>query len=58
MSLQLDEPRPLGLNHKLDLFECGETSLDDWLKRRALANQSAAASRTFVVTDSGERVYD
>jgi len=25
--------------------------LDDWLKRRALANQSSGASRTFVVTD-------
>ena len=57
MSLQLNEPRPLGPTHKLDLFECGEASLDDWLTRRALANQSAGASRTFVVTDSGERVY-
>jgi len=30
--------------------------LDDWLKRRALANQSSGASRTFVVTDQDGRV--
>jgi GNAT superfamily N-acetyltransferase len=40
----------------LDDFECGEAVLDDWLKRRALANQSSGASRTFVVTDEGGRV--
>lgn len=57
MSLQLSEPCPLGPNHKVELFECGEASLDGWLKRRALANQSAGASRTFVVTDPGDRVY-
>ncbi len=28
-------------------------SLDAWLKRRALANQSSGASRTFVVCDRG-----
>ncbi len=30
--------------------------LDDWLKRRALANQSSGASRTFVVSDQDGRV--
>ncbi len=30
--------------------------LDDWLKRRALANQASGASRTFVVTDEGGHV--
>jgi len=30
--------------------------LDDWLKRRALANQSSGASRTFVVADQDGRV--
>lgn len=30
--------------------------LDDWLKRRALANQSSGASRTFVVADGGGHV--
>ncbi len=30
--------------------------LDEWLKRRALANQSSGASRTFVVADQDGRV--
>lgn len=31
--------------------------LDDWLKRRALGNQSSGVSRTFVVADQGARVH-
>lgn len=49
-------PQPLTASHHLDGFECGEPSLDEWLKRRALANQSSGASRTFVVLDDGGRV--
>ena len=30
---------------------CGVDSLDDWLRRRALANQTSGASRTYVVTE-------
>ena len=51
MSVQLGAPEPLAGLHHLDDFECGEVSLDDWLKRRALANHSSGASRTFVVVD-------
>jgi len=54
--LLLGPPQPLTASHRLDEFECGEPSLDEWLKRRALANQSSGASRTFVVLDDGERV--
>jgi len=54
--LQLGPPEPLAASHRLDDFECGEAVLDDWLKRRALANQSSGASRTFVVTDQDTRV--
>ena len=43
-------------SHRLDEFDCGEAALDDWLKRRALANQACGASRTFVVIDEGGRV--
>lgn len=49
-------PQPLTAAHSLDGFECGEPALDEWLKRRALANQSSGASRTFVVLDNGGRV--
>jgi GNAT superfamily N-acetyltransferase len=54
--LQLGPPEPLAASHRLDDFECGEAALDDWLKRRALSNQSSGASRSFVVTDEGGHV--
>jgi GNAT superfamily N-acetyltransferase len=54
--MQTGAPEPLTASHRLDDFECGEPVLDEWLKRRALANQSSGASRTFVVTDEGGRV--
>lgn len=57
MSLALSAPQPLAAAHLLDEFACGETSLDEWLKRRALANQMSGASRTFVVADQTGRVY-
>ena len=57
MSLQLSEPQPLSTAHRIDAFECGETVLDEWLKRRAMANHLSGASRTFVVTDLDQRVY-
>ena len=56
MSLLLGPPEPLLTTHLLDGFDCGEAVLDDWLKRRALANQLSGASRTFVVADDGGRV--
>jgi GNAT superfamily N-acetyltransferase len=49
--LQLGAPEPLAVSHRLDGFDCGEVELDDWLRRRALANQASGASRTFVVAD-------
>lgn len=57
MSLRLSAPQPLAATHLLDEFACGEASLDDWLKRRALPNQLSGASRTFVVTDQDGRVF-
>lgn len=57
MSLQLNPPELLAATHRLDDFECGANSLDEWLKRRALANQHSGASRTFVVADYDDRVY-
>lgn len=56
LNLLLGTPQPLSASHRLGEFECGEPSLDEWLKRRALANQSSGASRTFVVLDDGGRV--
>ena len=56
MSLRLSAPIPLAATHLLDEFACGEASLDEWLKRRALTNPFSGASRTFVVTDQERRV--
>ncbi len=52
---ELQPPEPLGESHECVDFCCGEATLDDWLKRRARANQASGASRTFVVC-SGKRV--
>lgn len=57
MSLTLSSPQPLAATHLVDAFACGEASLDDWLKRRAMASQSSGASRTFVVAGQDGRVY-
>ena len=51
MSLRLAAPQPLEATHDVASFDCGEPSLNDWLKRRALANHLSGASRTFVVVD-------
>ena len=47
----LSRPEPLSARHAIDGFACGEVSLDDWLKKRALKNQASGASRCFVVCD-------
>ena len=56
MLISFTAPEPLTPAHELSDFQCGEASLDDWLRRRALANQMSGASRTFVVCDEQRRV--
>ena len=56
MSLNLLAPQPLTAVHRVNDFACGEPSLDEWLKRRALNNQQSGASRTFVVVDEANQV--
>jgi GNAT superfamily N-acetyltransferase len=41
--------------HDIGAFSSGTPSLDDWLRKRALANQDTGASRTYVIAD-GNRV--
>ncbi|MGZ4537370.1 MAG: GNAT family N-acetyltransferase [Nocardioidaceae bacterium] len=41
-------PSPLTPAHVLDRFASGNDTLDSWLHRRALKNESSGASRTFV----------
>jgi GNAT superfamily N-acetyltransferase len=47
----ISAPQPLGSHHQLADFDCGEASLDDWLKRRAAKNQANGSSRTYVVCE-------
>lgn len=46
-------PERLSLAHKLSQFDCGDPSLNDWLKKRALSN-NGKTSQTFVVEIGGE----
>ena len=57
MSRKLSAPQPLTASHLFGDFACGEAVLDEWLARRALANQISGASRTFVVADQEGRVF-
>ncbi|WP_334149212.1 GNAT family N-acetyltransferase [Hyphomicrobium sp.] len=46
--LRLSAPVPLTAEHDLAAFDCGEPALNDWLRHRALKNESRF-SRTYVV---------
>ncbi|WP_045694974.1 GNAT family N-acetyltransferase [Hyphomonas sp. BRH_c22] len=51
---KLNAPTLLTADHQVGGFESSKPSLDDWLKRRALKNQTEGASRTYVVaSDDG-----
>ncbi len=45
----LTAPIPLNADHSLADFDCGNDTLNHWLKNRALKNQDSGASRTFVI---------
>lgn len=45
---RLSAPVPLTAEHELSQFDCGQPALDDWLRHRALKNESRF-SRTYVV---------
>jgi len=53
--LTLAAPQPIQDNHDIGDFDSGVSVLDDWLKRRARANQASGASRSYIVCE-GERV--
>jgi len=42
-------PAPIQAWHETDSFCCGEDGLDHWLKKRALKNEKAGVSRTYVL---------
>lgn len=52
---RINPPEKLSSDHDLTHFQCGEPTLDDWLRRRALQNEESGASRTYVAC-MGQRV--
>ncbi len=40
--------------HDVSRFNCATPSLDDWLRRRALASQVSGAARSYVVCDAAD----
>lgn len=44
-------PYPISDKHDSSTFDCGHTTLNDWLRRRAIKNERQGASRTFVVCE-------
>jgi GNAT superfamily N-acetyltransferase len=47
--VSLRAPAPLADHHQIGAFNSGIATLDEWLRRRARANQTSGASRSFVV---------
>lgn len=54
--MTLSPPAPLADHHELAEFNSGVPELDDWLRRRARANQAGGASRTFVLCEASRVV--
>jgi GNAT superfamily N-acetyltransferase len=52
----LTAPAPLAPEHEIEGFASGVAPLDEWLKRRARANEAAGASRTYVVCEARQVV--
>lgn len=49
-------PEPIAVDHDLAGFHCRHESLNQWLRRRALANAATGATRTYVICAEQRRV--
>lgn len=47
-------PELLTAHHDSSCFDCGASSLNDWLQKQALRNAASGASQTFVVCEKQE----
>ncbi|HKS81685.1 MAG TPA: GNAT family N-acetyltransferase [Candidatus Acidoferrales bacterium] len=50
---EISPPEHVTPAHDLSAFDCGESGLNDWLRKRALSNEESGASRTYVVCSAG-----
>ncbi len=48
-TIKYSPPKRISKEDLIENFDCGETTLNDWLKKRALKNDLGDASRTYVV---------
>ncbi len=49
--MTLGSPAPLQALHRLDSFDCGKPTLNEWLARYARPAQASGSAKTFVVAD-------
>lgn len=52
----LSTPEPLAASHDVSEFSCGYSTLDNWLKTRALSNQQKGFTAVMVVHQEGRVV--
>ena len=53
--MALGSPQSLDGSHRLDAFDCGKPTLNDWLARHARQAQASGSAKTYVVAEN-ERV--
>jgi len=49
--MSLSGPEPFGPQHRLEGFDCGKPTLNDWLVRHARQAQGSGSAKTFVVSE-------
>ena len=54
----IQAPEPLTAEHSLGGFDSGVSSLDDWLRRRALRNQASGKTRTDFILSAARRAAE
>jgi GNAT superfamily N-acetyltransferase len=53
---EITAPRLIAADDQIEDFDCGVSVLNDWLKKRAIANHVSGASRSYVVSRNGRVV--
>ena len=51
---RFSEPEPLGPDHAVEGFDCGQTSLNIWLMRYGRQAAAVGSARTYVVVDADQ----
>jgi len=54
--MSFSQPALITAQHRVDMFDCGNDPLNQYLKRFALTNSASGTARTYVTTPAGEPV--